>query len=73
VQFPFFSLAAFGRRIGSIALHRKEMQKVENNGIVLVMGVTGAGKSYFIDKLKPGVTDPHSGLESSECKTSNFN
>lgn len=25
----------------------------ENEGIILVMGVTGAGKSYFINQLHP--------------------
>lgn len=36
----------------------------ETEGMILVMGPTGAGKSYFIDKLKEGcVTVGHS-LES---------
>jgi predicted GTPase len=34
--------------------------------MVLVMGVTGAGKSYLINKLKEGATVEGDGLESSE-------
>lgn len=34
--------------------------------MVLVMGVTGAGKSYFVNKLKEGAVVEGDGLESSE-------
>lgn len=32
--------------------------------MVLVMGVTGAGKSYFINKLKEGAMEEGEGLQS---------
>ncbi len=38
----------------------------ETDGMVLVMGVTGAGKSTFIDMLKPGAVTVGHGLESSK-------
>jgi putative ribosome biogenesis GTPase RsgA len=37
-----------------------------NGGMILVMGVTGAGKSTFINSLKPGSVVVGHGLESSK-------
>ncbi len=34
--------------------------------MVLVMGVTGAGKSYFVNKLREGAVVEGDGLESSK-------
>ena len=36
--------------------------------MVLVMGITGAGKSYFINKLKDGAVVEGDSLESSKCR-----
>jgi ABC-type lipoprotein export system ATPase subunit len=38
----------------------------ENGGMVLVMGVTGSGKSTFINTLKPNSVPVSSGLASSK-------
>ncbi|KAJ2891527.1 hypothetical protein MKZ38_000236 [Zalerion maritima] len=46
------------------------MENPESNGIVLVMGVTGVGKSHFINKLKAGSVQSGNSLESqtSHCQ-----
>ena len=40
--------------------------------MVLVMGITGAGKSYFVNKLKEGAVVEGDGLESSKRAYSNL-
>lgn len=37
---------------------------LESESLVLVMGVTGVGKSYFINKLKPGSVKESRGIKS---------
>ena len=41
----------------------------DSEGMVLVMGVTGAGKSSFVNTLKPGAVQVNKGMESSENPT----
>lgn len=40
----------FGRK--TLKMADKEIMNDRSDGIILVMGVTGAGKSYFINQLK---------------------
>jgi putative ribosome biogenesis GTPase RsgA len=40
----------YSKRTSKIA--DKDIMDDRNDGIILVMGVTGAGKSYFINQLK---------------------
>lgn len=45
----------------------EQRDQVETDSLVLVMGVTGAGKSYFINQLKPASVVEGHGLGSREC------
>jgi putative ribosome biogenesis GTPase RsgA len=38
--------------------------QMQSENLVLVMGVTGAGKSYFINKLKPNSVEEGHGIMS---------
>lgn len=41
-----------------------QWSSLRSESLILVMGVTGAGKSYFINKLKPGSVAEGDGLGS---------
>lgn len=40
---------------------------MQSESLVLIMGVTGAGKSYFINKLRPNSVAEGHGITSREC------
>jgi predicted GTPase len=42
------------------------LEPPERPGMILVMGVTGAGKSFFINKLAEGTVQEGPGLKSRE-------